>query len=554
VLAARIDRLAPRDKTVLQAASVIGREFPRTVLEHVTDVDATELDDALHQLVAGGLVYEQDVHPESIFAFEHPLTREVAYRSLLAERRVTLHAAVARAVISNHPERLDERSALLAQHWEAGGRMPEAAHWHARAAAWSGTADPARALEHWRKVRDLADALPDSAAAAQLRLQARTSLLNYGWRLGIGRDEREALFTETERMASQLDDPVARALLLFAYGAAIGLGEGRQLESAALQREALALAEDAGDAALYVGLSLGAYSSFIVGDYQEAVAIYDRAIELAGGDPTMGAGIILAGPYANCHIFKGLALAPLGRLEEARRLFEQGRAIAEEQRDIEVVGWSHMWSVWVAYFSGLPDAAVAHGREALRIAERIGGSFSQTVAWFHMGGAELMRGDWPRAIEALERSAETARANRHGEHDGWRLALLGEAYLADGDADRARGLAAEGAEVAHERGILFEETHATLALARVLLGSVGTNAGDEIEQALGRAATLAHETGARAFEPLVHVERAEFARLCGDHDGCEHELREAHRLFLQIDAFGHARRLAADLGLTGHQL
>ena len=71
----------------------------------------------------------------------------------------------------------------------------------------------------------------------------------------------------------------------------------------------------------------------------------------------------------------------------------------------------------------------------------------------------------------------------------------------------------------------------------------------EIEAALARTLELARQTGAKAYEPLVHVELAELARQSGDQDGRERELREAHRLFSQIGASGHAERLAGELAM-----
>jgi class 3 adenylate cyclase/tetratricopeptide (TPR) repeat protein len=549
VLAARIDRLAPRDKTLLQAAAVIGKEFPQPVLEQVVELDATELDDALHDLIANEFVYEQDVYPEPIFAFKHPLSREVAYRSQLAERRTALHAAVARATIAHYPERLDERAALLAQHWEAAGETLESARWHARAAAWSGTSDPIQALRHWRKMCELADSLPDSAETVALRLQARVSLLNYSWRVGISHEEAEALFNDAERMASEVGDVRARVLLLAGYGGVRKVGEGDDRGGARLQRQAIALAEESGEPALRVAVSLFAYPLLCIGEYREGVAICDRAIELADSDPTVGAGIVLACPYANCHVFKGVFMTPLGELEEARRLLQHGRELAHEHGDIEVVGWSHMWSVWLAYFLGAPEAALGHGQEGVEIAERIGGSFSRAVAWLHLGGAELMRREWQRAIDALERSLAIARERHYREHDGWRLTLLGESYLGLGDVERARALVAEGLEIAHERGNRFEETHANLALTRVTLGSADPAARPEIETAIAHALELAQNTGAKAFEPLIHVEIAELMYQSGDLEERERELRKAHRLFIQIGATGHAERLAAELQL-----
>ena len=81
----------------------------------------------------------------------------------------------------------------------------------------------------------------------------------------------------------------------------------------------------------------------------------------------------------------------------------------------------------------------------------------------------------------------------------------------------------------------------------MLLGSAGAAARTEIETVLARALELARETGAKAYEPLVRIELAELARQSGDEDGRERELREAHRLFTEIGASGHAERLSAEL-------
>src|SRR5438128_4193232 len=290
VLSARIDRLSQHQKGVLQAAAVIGKEFPQPVLERVVDLRPEELEDALRNLVAGEFVYEQELYPEALYAFKHPLTREVAYGSQLSERRAKVHAAVARAIAEHHPERLEERAALLAQHWEAAGETLEAARWHARAAAWAGYSDPTQALGHWSKVRELADALPESAETTALGLQARISLLNYGWRLGISHEKAEALFNEAERIASKAGDVRSRVLLLATYGILRGVSDGDVREYARLARQGIALAEESGDPALYVTIATATYAFYCTGEYREGVAICDRAIELADGDPTMGAG------------------------------------------------------------------------------------------------------------------------------------------------------------------------------------------------------------------------------------------------------------------------
>jgi class 3 adenylate cyclase/tetratricopeptide (TPR) repeat protein len=549
VLSARIDRLEPREKAVLQAAAVIGKEFPEPVLSKVAELEPPGLDEALRNLVGSEFVYEQELYPEAVYAFKHPLTREVAYGSQLGERRAADHAAVAQAITEQYPERLDERAALLAQHWESAGEALQAARWNARAGTWTGTRDPTQSLRHWRKVRELADTLPESEEAAALGLGARIFSLQYAWRLGISHEEAEEMFKEAERLASKAGDIRARAILLSVYAGIRGINDGDILEFASLGRESVALAEESGDPTLYMTVAgAPSYGLFQTGKIREGVAILDRAVELADGDPTLAAGISVGCPLGYCLMFKGGMLSYAGQLEEAAQLIGRGMKLAREHEDIETVGWGHMWSVWLAYFVGDPDAAIGHAQQALDIAERIGDSFSRTWAWYFRGFAERMQERWPQAIEAMERSRSLAAERRTAvEGDGYRLLTLGESYLGLGEADRALDLVNEGLDVVHSRGQRVGEAFGSVVLARVLLSSGGASASDETEAALARALELITDTDAKSFEPMARVELAELMRQRGDEEARQQELGEAHRLFMEIGASGYADRLAADL-------
>jgi len=103
VLAARIDRLSERDKTVLQTAAVIGHQFTEALLKRVTPLDDGELRAALRALVGADLLVKSATTAAG-YAFKHDLTQEVAYRSELAERRARIHADVASALEQLHPE------------------------------------------------------------------------------------------------------------------------------------------------------------------------------------------------------------------------------------------------------------------------------------------------------------------------------------------------------------------------------------------------------------------------------------------------------------------
>jgi hypothetical protein len=124
------------------------------------------------------------------------------------------------------------------------------------------------------------------------------------------------------------------------------------------------------------------------------------------------------------------------------------------------------------------------------------------------------------------------------------LTALAEVQLGQGDARRALGVANEAIEVASRTQIRAAEIRALLARSRVLMTLDGADARGEIEAALERALAIVGSTGARAFEPQIYLERARLADLLSDATSRERWLREAHRLFGQIGATGHADRVA----------
>ncbi|UGS34146.1 hypothetical protein DSM104329_00518 [Capillimicrobium parvum] len=509
VLSARIDRLAPRDKDVLQAAAVIGTEFALSVLERTAGLEPAGLDEALRALVAAEFVVEQGRHPETRYAFRHPLTQEVAYGSQLADRRVAGHAAVAEAIVTLHAGRLDERAAELAVHWAAAGETIEAARCHARAAAWAGTTDPASALRHARRAAELADGAPPTPETVELGLTAHLFSLEFGWRLGISHDEARAIFHAAERLAASAGNVRARTILLAIYGLIRGINDGQLHEGLALARESLGVAEMSGEAHLYMAIAPVAYLLLATGDLREGLAICERALALADGDATAGAGVLIGCPAALVTIFKGAFLHDLAEVEPAHDLLAEGRRIAHDAGDLETVGLSHSLAVRLAYFRDDPAGAIGHARLALDIAERIGSTQSRARAWLALGTAERLAERWEAAIEALERSRALAEEHRAGvDVDGWRLALLAECHLGRGDPGRARRLASEAVVTARVQGGYFSEIYASVALARVWRAAAVPDVAPAIQAALSRAAELVERADARAFAPLVEAELA----------------------------------------------
>ena len=98
VLASRIDRLAPTDKELLQTLAVLGREFSLNLVQRVTHKSSDELEQMLAQLQLGEFINEQPAVGDVEYTFKHALTQEVAYKSMLVERRKQIHESAAQAM------------------------------------------------------------------------------------------------------------------------------------------------------------------------------------------------------------------------------------------------------------------------------------------------------------------------------------------------------------------------------------------------------------------------------------------------------------------------
>src|SRR5205823_3355085 len=126
ILAARIDRLDPEDKALLQAASVIGKDVPLAVLQAVSGLPEEDLRPRLSRMQSGEFLYESKLFPDVEFTFKHALTHEVAYASLLTDRRRILHGRAMEAIERLSADRKRKQTEALAYHAVRAERWPEA--------------------------------------------------------------------------------------------------------------------------------------------------------------------------------------------------------------------------------------------------------------------------------------------------------------------------------------------------------------------------------------------------------------------------------------------
>jgi class 3 adenylate cyclase len=547
ILAARIDRLGERPKHVLQSAAVIGKNFSEPLLERVVESSAEELQAELRNLVAAELVYSESLYPVAEYAFKHPLTQEVAYHSQLAERRARTHEGVARAIADLYADKLDERAALLAHHFEAAGQRLEAAKWNRRAARWLRSSNLAETLAHWRRVLKLLEDLPESAEATALSIEGRAAVLQYGWMLGISAGEAAEVFADGQRLATRSGDRRALAILTATY-AGIKAAHREIDEYVRLSWEAVRLAEQTDDAALRAAMwpSL-VRSHLLAGRLREALALSEQGLAAIPEDPRFGT-LLGYSPYLSLLQLRANLLGYAGRWLEAASGFERMIAIAREQTHQVLVDTGSSDYGWWAALLGDAETALLHARRGLDVAEKLGNQMARVYAYNALGCAELSAKRWNEAAAALEQALQIAQEMRTGEEAKvFTLAHLAEAHLGQGDPAGGRELAEKAVSEACRYRALASECFARLVQARVLLSAAGVTEAASAGSALERALALVEETGARCYEPFIRVERARLARLSGDEAGYDREVRVAHHLFTEMGTVARAEALDREL-------
>jgi class 3 adenylate cyclase/tetratricopeptide (TPR) repeat protein len=493
VLAARIDRLAPEAKALLQAASVAGKEVSERTLAHIVKGGAEEMDPLVRELIDAGFLFEAELYPERILAFRHPLTREVAYGSQLAEQRRPLHTATAWALVEANPDRHEELAALIAHHLQEGGETREAARWSARAAFWAGHSQPREAQRLWRTVMELAAELDEDEESAALSVASRLQLLDLAWRLGMDPEEEARLKAETEEIATRSRD--LRALALLRMSEARPGHPHRAAEWIEAGKASNRIADESGDVHLQVAVcGACAYAYLCAGDFDAFERELDRTLELAGNDPFVGAGIVIGSPVAWAYSGKGLVRRERGEPEAAEELLNRALRIATEQGDPETASWTRSNLASLHALRGDVETGLAMARRNCELTEQLGDVFSRTLAIANLGWVQMKAGEYAEALESFESAERIYREamGNGGEMESWRAGIRAEALTGVGRVEDAIELAEEAAAVAHERGMRWAVPGCLLALGRARAAA----GREDAREALEEAAAAARETGA----------------------------------------------------------
>jgi tetratricopeptide (TPR) repeat protein len=466
VLAARIDRLAPEEKHLLQTAAVIGTEVPLPLLRAIAELPEEAFYRSLAHVQAAEFLYETRLFPGQEYTFKHALTHEVAYNSLLLERRRVLHAKIVEALEALYPDRLAEYAERLAQHTFRGEVWDKAVAYGRQAGTRALARSALReAVACFEQALAALKHLPESRATQEQAIDLRFDLRNALLTLGETRRMLDYL-REAATLAETLADQ-PRLGRVSAYMCRYFTAAGDHDSAVESGQHALAMAATLGDFTLQVMAqhALGvAYHA--LGDQRRAMELLRSNVEsLAGalsrqrfGSLSLPAVISRAG-LARCLAEMGAFSEGSAHAEEAVRLAEAvehpnsliqaylgvgflslrqkdlARAILVLERCLDLCGVYYIRARFPEAAAALGCAYALAGRvaEALPLLKQteqvdtaLGTMGSQSLRLGYVSEAYLLAGRMQEAVQLAGRALDLSRAHKERGYQAWALRLLGE--------------------------------------------------------------------------------------------------------------------------------
>ena len=452
VLAARIDRLLPEQKRLIQTAAVIGKDVPFALLCAVAERSEGEIQRELAALQAAELLYEASLFPELEYTFRHALTQEVTYRSLLQERRRELHAQVVRGIERLYPNRLAEHLERLAHHavraelWEPAADYSHQAGNRARTlSAYRAAADHLEhaltALKHVPATRERTE------QAIDIRLGLRSAL-----RLLGEHGQIPDLLREAEVLAEGLGDQRRLAWATY-FLSNFYFHDGQHERAIEACRRVAAAANALNDPQLKVVGCVGvALPRACLGQYRQAANGFLRSVatlstEQLGERPaesTGSDGIISLANVAWC-------LAELGAFDEGKVYEEQAIRLAEDAGHAYALLVVLDRSSMLALRQGDTSRLIPRLERAVDLVhtQDLPNLAAQTQA--RLGAAYMQAGRLEDALPLLERTAQLVNAGQAGAERVFFVASVAEGYLRRGHLDAASDMTNRALTMARER-------------------------------------------------------------------------------------------------------
>jgi class 3 adenylate cyclase/predicted ATPase len=462
ILAARIDRLRADEKTLLQTLAVLGREFDLSLARAVAGRLENELERLIANLQLGEFVYEQPSISDLQYIFKHALTQEVAYNSILLERRKQLHEDVGRAIESLYPTSLDDHVADLAHHYSRSANQAKAVE-YLRLAGMRAMAQGAlhQAVQNLESALALLKAFPEGPARDQLELQVLNPLgTAYIAVRGYASPEVGPVFQRARSLSDKIGEPHQQFAMVWG-NFAWRIVRGEMDLSLQLASEAIDHAKKLEDPGVWMeALFLMGVTLYYRGDFVGARQHYETALEHYDDNrERTRMWAVRVGEHAGVthRCYLALTLWHLGYAEQA---LEMNREMLDLARSIDhpfSLAYALHHSSWLYQYLRLPTDALAASGEQICFAADQGFPLFHATGIIYEAGASLLRGHAKLALPGLIKGFDAYRATGAALALPYYLGLLANALIdtkrlkdADNALNKALAVVEESWERCHE--------------------------------------------------------------------------------------------------------
>lgn len=530
VLRARIDRLPLEDKRLLQLAAVVGKDVPFSIVQAVAEQPEEPLRHRLMRLQAGEFLYQSGSGPAPEYTFQHVLTHEVAYGSLLQEERPALHARVFEAIEAGierlGADRLTEHAEQLAHHAFRGQAWEKAVKYLRRAGDKAfGRSAYREAVACFEQALVALGKLEPTRETLEQGIDIRFGLRNALWALGELRRGLQYLL-DAEPLAESLGDQ-RRLARLAAHRGSNHLVLGDNEDALQFCKHALFIATTLDDFTLKVDANqfLGVLY-YTLGDYRGSIQVLEPNIDaLVAKRP---------GRFRDFYAVHGLTfmvlcLAELGEFEAAAARADDAIRIAEPADDPHNVAAACCASGYLHCTRGDHEAAIPVLERSLQLCRA-----SNIAVWLRpnvavLGHAYALSG---RRSEALPLLEQAMKADENNVALAAWTTHLGEAYTLAGRLDDAANVARQALALARERRELGFQAYALRLIAEI---AARRDAVAEAAEHFRQAMALASEQGMRPLVARCHFGLATLYSRAGRQQQADGHLQAANALFHQMN-------------------
>jgi class 3 adenylate cyclase/tetratricopeptide (TPR) repeat protein len=534
ILAARIDRLPADERDLLQTLAVIGNEFQLSLVRAVIVKSDDELNRILGNLQLAEFIYEQPAVGDVEYSFKHALTQEVAYNSVLQERRRQLHERIASAIERVFASRIDDHVAELARHYRRAANSAKAIDYVLLAAEQEISRNASNeATAGLRDGLTLLGGITDEAERARREAALQLALANTLRVAGPAAPGVETAFLRARELCERSGDRggLFAALLGLLVNYNFRAQHGRALE---LSEELSKIARHGGPSERLKAHASAVQTLYFLGDLSAARQHLEQVREMAAGDIRLGApGLRELIPITITELWsrRGQILCLLGYPDQAAHADRDGIAHARQTRIPIAIAVSELFSAQLHYFIRDVRKARERSETALRLANEYGISQVSGYAASLMGWVEASEGDAAKGVKEIRRAMEVI------DLAGSKLrtllnAQLVECHLMHGDVEE--GLVAAGDALAHVESA--GERYCSSELNRLkgeLLLRQEPSRQAAAESAFRTAIEVARAQQARWWELRATVSLARLLRDTGRRDQARTMLAEIYNWFTE---------------------